>query len=80
MINQQISDMMRQCHFRERMEELGYSNKPIVAVDDWGAETISTHKLTIASIMYRLIIWICFVLMTQAYKQSAFDRGCGCSC
>ena len=54
MINQQISDMMRRdTHFRERMEELGYSNKPIVAVIDWGA---------IALIMFHLIIWICFVL------------------
>lgn len=45
MINQQISDMMRRdAHFRERMEELGYSNKPIVAVIDWGAETIFTQQ------------------------------------
>ncbi len=45
MINQQISDMMRRdTHFRERMEELGYSNKPIVAVIDWGAETIFTQQ------------------------------------
>lgn len=40
-INQQIKDMMRRdTYFRERMEELGYVDRPIVAVVDWDAQTI----------------------------------------
>lgn len=43
MINKQIKDMMRRdTHFRERMEDLGYFDRPIVAVVDWEQETIFT--------------------------------------
>lgn len=44
MINQQIKDMMRRDnHFRERMEELGYVDQPIIAVVDWEQETLFTQ-------------------------------------
>lgn len=43
MINKQIKDMMRRdTHFRERMEDLGYFDRPIVAVVDWEQKTIFT--------------------------------------
>ena len=41
MINKSIKDMMRRdTHFRERMTELGYVDKPIVAVIDWDKQAL----------------------------------------
>ena len=41
MINKSIKDMMRRdTHFRERMNELGYIDKPIVAVIDWDKQAL----------------------------------------
>ena len=41
MINKSIKDMMRRdTHFRERMNELGYIDKPIVAAIDWDKQAL----------------------------------------
>ena len=44
MMTQTIRDMMRRdVHFRERMQDLGYVERPIVAVFDWMNETLETR-------------------------------------
>ena len=41
MMTQTIRDMMRRdVHFRERMQDLGYVERPIVAVFDWMNESV----------------------------------------
>lgn len=48
MINPLIQEMMkRDIHFKEKMESLGYTMQPVVAVVDWQRETIYAPNQTV---------------------------------